>query len=357
MNDNVIILNRTPDDWKREFQRLFRGGGFFLLIIAALLVLFFLYSARPFYTVAPGEKGVVLRLGKHVRTKPAGFHFKLPWPIERVEKPNVQRIRNLTIGYVLESSARKIPKLEEALMLTGDENILHVELSVQYQINDPAAYLFNVKEQAEALKDICEASLRRVIGDYGVDAPLTGGKAAIEMDVREACQELCERYGLGFYLTAVQLIDVKAPGPVQAAFDAVTTSKENKQKYINQAEGYRNGKIPEAEGKAAAVINQASGYASERTLKAKGEVLRFSSVLAEYRKAKEVTQDRLYLETLEDVLEKVDVTIIDPNLGNVVPLLDLTNLGAGGSDRTTGRLPGAVGAVQGSGGLNQGVQK
>jgi len=339
--DNVIILGRSAGDWHRQAKKVFKSGT---IIFAALILLFLAIAGRPYFTVGTTENGLVLRFGKHVRTVPPGLHWKWPWPIEMVIKPDVQKIRRITIGFRSSDQfipARnqgpgqeaKTPLHDESLMLTGDLNILMVELAVQYRIKDPAAYAFNVKEpdgdvgESATLRDICESTLRRVIGDYGVDAPLTEGKAAIEDEIRDKAQQLSDRYNLGLELTSVNLQDVQPPVEVQPSFKSVVTAKENKQKYINEALGYQNGEMPRAEGKAAGIINQASGYARERVLKAQGEVLKFSALLAEYRKAQEVTRTRIYLEAMEEVLGKVGVTVIDNNLKGLLPLLDLSGKG------------------------------
>lgn len=336
--ENVIILGKSAGDWQRQARSLFKSGT---IVLAVFLLLFLAIAGRPYFTVGTTENGLVLRFGKHVRTVPPGLHWKRPWPIETVLKPDVQKIRRITIGFRSsdqfistrnQGSGRdaKTPVHDESLMLTGDLNILMVELAVQYRIKDPAAYVFNVKEpdgdvgESATLRDICESTLRRVIGDYGVDAPLTEGKAAIEEEIREKAQQLADHYGLGLELTSVNLQDVQPPVEVQPSFKSVVTAKENKQKYINEALGYQNGQMPRAEGKAAGIINQASGYARERVLKAQGEVLKFSALLTEYRKAQEVTRSRLYLEAMEEVLGKVGVTVIDSQIQGLLPLLDLS---------------------------------
>jgi modulator of FtsH protease HflK len=341
--DNVIILGKSAGDWQRQAAKILKSGT---IVLAVLILLFLAIAGRPYFTVGTTENGLVLRFGKHVRTVPPGLHWKLPWPIESVIKPDVQKIRRITIGFRSSDQTiptrnqgpgqeAKTPVHDESLMLTGDLNILMVELAVQYRIKDPAAYVFNVREpggdsaESTTLRDICESTLRRVIGDYGVDAPLTEGKAAIEDEIQEKAQQLADQYGLGLLLTSVNLQDVQPPVEVQPSFKSVVTAKENKQKYINEALGYQNGQMPRAEGKAAGVINQASGYARERVLKAQGEVLKFSALLTEYRKAQEVTRSRLYLEAMEEVLGKVGVTVIDNNLKGVLPFLDLSEKGLG----------------------------
>lgn len=343
--DNVIILGKSAEDWQRQVKKIFKSGT---ITIAVIVVLFLAIAGRPYFMVGTTENGLVLRFGKHVRTVPPGLHGKWPWPIETVITPDVQKIRRITIGFRSSDQTiltrnlgpgqeAKTSVHDESLMLTGDLNILMVELAVQYRIKDPAAYVFNVKEgnretdESTALRDITESTLRRVIGDYGVDAPLTEGKAAIEDEIQEKAQELADRYGLGLELTSVNLQDVQPPVEVQPSFKSVVTAKENNQKYINEALGYKNGEMPRAEGKAAGIINQASGYARERVLKAQGEVSKFSALLTEYRKAKDVTRSRIYLEGMEKVLGKVGVTVIDSNLKGMLPFLDLSEKGLAGT--------------------------
>lgn len=338
-DDNVVLLfNKTPEDWKALFRNFFRSGGAVVLLVALVLVVM---TANPFYKVEAGEQGVVLRFGKHVRTAMPGLRFKLPWPIESVYIVDINAVNVIPIGYRntdpasgffntgLDSSGRTRQLVEsEALMLTGDENIIHVELDIQYRISDPVAYLFNVKDQEDAILDIGEATLRRVIGDYSVDAPLTEGKSEIEIDILTHTQELVDRMGLGVEILTVNLVEVQPPSQVQDAFKDVISAKENKQEVINRAKGYENGEIPRAEGMAAALINEASGYYQERVLKSKGEIQQYSALLSEYRKSKEVTRFRLYLETMEQVLGSVNFTLVDKNLSGLLPLL---HLGEGGA--------------------------
>lgn len=333
-DDNVIILGKSADAWKQDFRRTFRNGSF---VIVVLLILFFLFAGRPLVLIKPNELGVVQRFGKFVRTLPPGPNFRWPWPIESVTAVDVLSARRITIGYRDAASSNggvfggtgnsegKEKRHEESLMLTGDENILLVELAVQYVVKDPVEFLFNVNEPDETLRDICESTLRRVIGDYGVDAPLTGGKAAIEQEIEIEAQRVADSYGLGVLIKLANLQEVQPPTEVQPAFKSVVTAKENAQKYENEAEGYRNGEIPRAEGEAAGILSQASAYAQERVLKAEGEIKRFSALLNEYRKSPEVTETRLYLETLERVLGQVETTLLDEKLSGVLPFFDMTD--------------------------------
>ena len=353
-DDNVVLLfNRTPGDWKELFNRFFKSGGAVLILVA---LFFLVFVANPFYKVEAGEQGVVLRFGKFARTADPGLRFKLPWPIEEVSIVDIQSIHFLPIGYrntnggsnyftpSNESGRERTMRQDEALMLTGDENILHVELEIQYRVVSPKDYLFNVREQEEALRDIGEATLRRVIGDYGIDAALTEGKSEIESDILVFGQELSERFGLGIDIQTVNMVEAQPPNAVQDAFKEVISAKEKKQEDINKARGYENGQIPRAEGEAAKLINEASGYYQERVLTAQGEIQRFSALLKEFRRSEEVTRRRLYLETMEEIFEDADFTLVDKNLAGLLPLLHLPQ--AGKKDL------GGAGELQGVGGQN-----
>jgi membrane protease subunit HflK len=334
MPDNVVLLfNKTPEDWRRILGGFFRSGGIVGLVIVLLILILL---GNPFFMVDPTEQAVVLRFGKHVRTRGAGLRLKFPWPVERVEIVDMQ-MRELGIGtgvspypppWEEQRGQQRREGGDGVLMLTGDENIVRVKISVQYRVIDPVAFRFNVREPEKTLQDICDATLRRVIGDHGVDSALTEGKGKIQEDIRFFGQELADHYGLGLEIVTVNLNDVQPPIPVRPAYTAVISAKEEKERSINEAMGYRNGEIPKAEGNAAALVNSASGYARERVLHAQGEIRRFSDLLAEYRLAKDVTKKRLYLETLEEVLEPIDVTIVDKNIGNLLPLLNLGGVGS-----------------------------
>jgi membrane protease subunit HflK len=346
--DNVIILNRTPEDWSNLFRKWFRSGGLFILL---LVLVFFALVGNPFFTVGQSEIAIVQRFGKFARSVGPGLGYKLPWPIETVKMVDVQRVRRLEVGFrsrdtgnawagTLEPGKQRELHDDEALMLTGDENIVRVELEVQYRIIDPVAYEFRVVEPENALNDIVEATLRRVIGDYGVDSALTEGKAAIEDEIKQISQELSDEYGIGAEIQTVNLVEVHPPESVRPAFNAVISAKEEKQKIINEAQGYRNGQIPKAEGEAAALINEASAYSQERVLRAKGEVERFSALLAEYHQAEKVTKERLYLEAVEEVLSSLPMTVIDRSLSeDLLPHLDV---GISPTDETPIQIQGGV---------------
>ena len=287
------------------------GLAILLLVVGAWFVL------SAFYVVGPDEEGVVRRFGKWVRTEPSGLHFKFPYPIEKVDLPKVTQVQEISVGRIL----------KEAKMLTGDENILLVEVRVQYKIKDAAQYLFNIRNVEETIKDATESALRQTIGSHPIDDPLTEKKAEIMDEIQLLLQQMLDDYKCGIDVRQVQLQDVNPPQEVDFAFKDVQSAKEEKEQLINQALGYQNDLIPKARGEAVTMIREAEGYREERVKRAEGDASRFLSVLAEYRKAKNVTEKRLYLETMEQILPGIDKVILDEEAGNLLNILPLGNLG------------------------------
>ncbi|MGQ0793451.1 MAG: FtsH protease activity modulator HflK [Deltaproteobacteria bacterium] len=289
--------------------------GNFLQGAVVYLVLGAWMLSSSFYIVDSDEQGVVKRFGKYVKTEKPGVHFKLPWPIEEALTPKVTQVKRLEIGFRTvdagpPSRYEEVP--EESLMLTGDLNIVSSEFIVQFTIKDAQEYLFNAKDVETVLRDAAEAAKRQVVGDKTIDYVLTVGKAEIQEEVRVLLQQIMDSYKAGVYIVAVQLQDVQPPKPVIGAFKDVASAKEDKDKFINQAEAYRNEVIPWSEGEAQKLLNEAEGYKTEKINQATGEADRFLKILEESKKSDEVTRKRLYLETMESVLSKIDKFIIDP---------------------------------------------
>lgn len=308
------------------------SGGGIKWIIAALVAIWLLSGV---YIVHPDEQGVVLRFGKYNRTVDDGPHYALPYPVEVVYKPKVTQVQRLEVGYrskggvtFQQGQNRAMP--EEASMLTGDENIVNVQFSVQYQIKDPVEYLFNVTNQAAVVKNAAEAAMREVIGDSLIDSALTDGKLEIQNAATALLQNILDRYKVGVRVLAIQLQDVEPPKEVSDAFKDVASAREDKSRIINEAEAYRNELLPKARGQAAEIENQALAYKETRIRNAEGEARRFLDILKEYRAAADVTQKRLYLETMEEILARPGMEkIILPKEtgGNIVPLLPLLQQG------------------------------
>jgi len=287
-------------------------------IIPAAIVLWLLSGV---YIVGPDEQGVVRRFGRVARTTQPGPHYRIPPPVEKVDKVKVKKVRRLEIGYRTiyagpPAKYRFYP--EESLMLTGDEQIVDAQIIVQYQIKDAAKFLFNVRglERPQgALMDAAEVALRQVVGQRPIDDVLIGEKLQIEIDIRELLQRIIDRYQAGVKIVEVKLQTVQPPKEVAAAFSDVVSAKEDKDRFVKEAEGYREDIIPKARGKARSVVLAAEAYKTERIKRAQGDADKFLAVLKEYEKAKTVTRKRLYLETMEQILPGIRKFIIDPEAG------------------------------------------
>ena len=281
------------------------------------------------YVVGPDEVGVVQTFGKYSRAAQSGLNYHFPYPFEKVSTPKVTEVKRIEIGFRSIGKNQYQTIERESLMLTGDENIVDAEMIVQYRIKDPVAYTFNFIKPELTVRQASEASLRTVIGRHNIDEALTSGKFMIQEEAKELIQNILDKYNTGILVVAVQLQDVSPPQQVIAAFKDVASAKEDKNRMINQAEGYRNDVIPKARGEAQAQIREAEGYKQARIARAEGDVAKFSAVLKEYRKAKGVTETRLYLETVEDILQNAEKIIVPDGKGNG-NLINLLNLNAKG---------------------------
>ena len=291
----------------------------------ALVVVVFLWVilGGPFYIVGPEEEGVVLTFGRYTATTPPGFHFKWPWPVQTVYKPPVNIVQRIEIGFRTLSNnppsyisfTNDKDMLAEAQMLTGDENIIDCAITIQFRIGSATDYLFNVRDPEGTLRDIAEASARLVIGDNAIDAVLTTGKLEIQNRIMDMIQNISDEYRMGVNIIAVQLMDVQPPLPVSAAFKDVATAREDMQAYINEAESYRNQRIPQALADSVSLVNSAMGYSAGRVNNAIGEAFRFTAVAQEYSKSPYVTATRLHLETLTALLDAATITVVDESAG------------------------------------------
>lgn len=285
-----------------------------------------LWLALGFYIVDPGEHGVVRQFGRVVKKTSAGLNYRLPWPVQRADVVNVERIQRLEVGFRSDprrpGSTQSVPR--EALMLTGDENIVDAQIIIQYRIKDPIPFLFRIQDPLGTLRAATEVALRSRVGNTTIDEVLTVGRVRVQEETREFLQQLMDTYESGLLVTEVKLQTVDAPDQVKDAFHDVVRAREDREKLINQARGYREDLIPKARGEAQEIIRAAEAYREERILKARGDAARFESVLAEYRKAPAVTRERLHLETLERVLPGVEKIVLDGR--QVVPFLPLRDI-------------------------------
>jgi membrane protease subunit HflK len=296
-------------------------------VVLAILFLIFLYSSL--FTIDPEEVGVILRFGKYSRTVNPGLNFKMPFGIEQLYKVPVERQLKLEFGFRTSAPDVKTRYAsrdyqEESLMLTGDLNAAEVEWIVQYRVSDPYKFLFRVRNAVTTFRDMNEATMREVVGDRTVDEVLTVGRQEVATTVNTKLQELSDQYELGIKVVQVVLQDVNPPETVKPAFNEVNEAQQEREKLINQAKSEYNKVIPKARGEAARTIEEAKGYALERVNNARGEAAKFNSVFKEYIKAKEVTRQRIYLETMNDVLQKVGRKLItDEEATGILPLFQL----------------------------------
>lgn len=314
---------------QEKFRGLFSGGGGGtpgrrgILLVGLVLVAIWLASG--IYRVLPEEQGVVLRFGKLDRVTAPGLHYHLPYPIETVLKPQVTRVNRIEIGF-RSGGARDVP--DESLMLTGDENIIDINFVVLWKIGNAADYLFNIRDPEETLKAAAESVMREIIGRTPILEATTEGRRRIEQLAQEQLQTLMNEYGAGILIDAVQLQKADPPAQVIDAFKDVQAAQADRERLQNEAEAYANDVIPRARGEAERLIQEGEAYKQSVVARARGEASRFVAVLDQYRLAREVTLQRMYLETMEEVLQGMDKVIVDGGDGAapVVPYLPLPEL-------------------------------
>lgn len=283
-------------------------GGLIGLVIAALALL---WAASGFYVVDEQEQAVVLRFGQHVATTDAGLHWRMPWPIEAEEIVNVTGVRATR---------------DRATMLTQDENIVDLELTVQYRVSDVNAFVFNVADPDLTIRQATKSSVREVVGQSVMDFILTGGREEIADRTKLLLQERMEEYGTGLFVTEVNLQQAQPPEPVQAAFADAIKAREDQERLKNEAEAYANDRLPRARGAAARQVEEANGYREQVVAKAQGDASRFTQLLAEYREAPKVTRERLYLDAMGEVYGGNNKILIDVEQGSPLLYLPLDQL-------------------------------
>jgi len=319
MANNLFDSLDLPPELRKYKSQIKKGLIILLLVIVA-------WSA--FFQIEPEEVGVITRFGKYVREVDPGLNLKLP-VVEKMFRVAVERQQKEEFGFRtvsagVQSQFTKAGTTDESLMLTGDLNLADVEWVVQYRIDDPYSYLFKVRNPISSLRDISEAAMRQVVGDRTVNEVLTVGRTEIANKVLEEIQKICIEYTLGIKIEQVVLQDVNPPDPVKDAFNAVNQAQQEKETLINQAKSEYNKVIPRASGQAEETIQKAEGYATERVNNALGEASRFNALYYEFIKAPEVTERRIYLETMGNAIPKLGNKIITDESGNsVLPLLQM----------------------------------
>jgi len=331
-------LDQIVKNIQRKLGGLFgggRGGGssggrdnvsrFGIGAIVVVVLLLWLLSG--FYVIQQGERGVVLQFGKEIDVTEAGLHWHMPFPIEKVEKVNVEQVYVMQIGYrsaERTGAASKLPT--EALMLTQDENIVDVELAVQYKIKDPSAYLFNVHDPKATIIAATQSAVREIVGKNTMDFVLTQGRDVIAQDTQALLQHILDRYKSGIHIVTVQMQDAKAPEQVTAAFEDAVKAREDEQRLKNEAEAYSNDIIPRARGDAARVLQEAEAYKASTIARAQGDARRFSQIVTQYDMAPAVTRERMYLDTMEKILSRTTKVFVDLPHGNNVIYLPLDKI-------------------------------
>ena len=321
------LLKRSQDRLKQVMPGSGLPGPLMLLIAAPLIALlgFYLFTFR----VNPDELGVVMRFGEFVRQEPPGLHFRLPPPIEEVRLPKVTRQNIIEVGMrsgaTTRNAVRDVP--EESLMLTGDENIVDVDFVVYWRIKDAASYLFNIQNPETTVKEVAESAMREIVGRQNIAPLLTEARQKAEVDVHKLMQSTLNSYKSGIQVDQIQLQKVDPPSQVIDAFRDVQAARADRERLQNEAFAYANRIVPEARGDAERILQGAEGFKQQTVAEASGQAARFVKVYDEYKKAPEVTRQRLFLETMERVLGGTDKIILDSKGGQgVVPFLPLDQM-------------------------------
>ena len=312
---------------------LFIGAGKILAIVAAAFIIQGVFTC--FYTIKPGEVGIILRFGQYTRTTQPGLHFKIPF-VEDLTKVDVEKVRKEEFGF-RSRSASMSPSIDrkgydfdrkgydmESLMLTGDKDVIEVAWIVQYKVSDPVRFLFKVRDVAQAVRDASETVTRRIVGNMDFDYVL-GNRDVLAASAKQELQGQMDRLECGISILTLQLLDINPPEQVKPAFNEVNEADQDMKRLVNEAEETYNKVIPKARGSAKQIVEEAHGYAAERINRATGETNRFKAIIKEYQGAEEVTRQRLYLEAMQDILPRLDrVYVIDKRQQSILPLLDLT---------------------------------
>ena len=340
------VLRKVQDQLNRIFGGKSSGGGQggrtsggfnSVLLLVLIVVVAIAWAAMGFYTIDQQERGVVLRFGKYSETVTPGLHWNPPL-IDDVRKVNVTRVRSLDHG---------------AQMLTEDENIVEVNMSVQYVVADPKAFVLNVRDPEASLSQATESALRHVVGSSEMHSILTEGRETLAASVQERLQEYVNRYGTGLQVSRINIENAMAPKQVQSAFDDVIKAREDEQRVKNEAETYANGVVPEARGAAQRVLEEANAYRDEVVARAQGDAERFLKLMNEYHKAPEVTRERLYLDTVENVYANSTKVIVDGKGSNNMMYLPLDKLTEASQDAKAARKMAAQSSSLSNGDIQQ----
>lgn len=321
-------LIRKAQDWVKSNPWMPRGGGSGRIMAILALIVVGVWAFSGVYRVQPDEEGVVLRFGAYDRKALPGLNYHLPWPIESAQTPRVTTENLVFIGFrsadpstTRAAVARDV--LEESLMLTGDENIIDIDFVVRWRIREAPDFLFNTRNPEVTIKSAAESVMREVIGRTPIQPALTEARGQIETQVAQGTQAIMDQYGAGVAITQVQLQKVDPPQAVIEAFRDVQRAAADRERLQNEAQAYRNDIIPRARGEAERMIQEAQGFRDSQEVRARGEATRFIAVLQAYQQAQDITMQRLYLETMEEILRNNPKVIVDDRLQGLVPFLNL----------------------------------
>lgn len=310
------------------------GGGIGLIAVIVALI----WVGSGFYIVDASQRGVVLRFGKFVEATQPGPRWHLPFPVETVEVVNLSQVRTVEVGY-RENVKNKM--LKESLMLTDDENIIDIQFAVQYFLKDPADYLFNNRTPDENVRQAAETAIREVVGKSKMDFVLYEGREQVAASATKLMQDILDRYKSGIVVSKLTMQNAQPPEQVQAAFDDAVRAGQDRERFKNEGEAYANDVVPRAKGVAARLIEEANGYRQSVINTAQGDAARFRQILAEYEKAPQVTRERMYLETMQQVLGATSKVVVDQKGGQSLMYLPIDKLmqqaGAAQSPLETGR--------------------
>ena len=303
----------------------FSGPGKVVASVAAFIVLQAVAGA--FYTIKPGEVGIVLRFGQYHRTTTPGLHFKIPY-VDEMTKVDVESVRKEEFGFRTRTPGAAAYDRKgfdmEALMLTGDKDVIEVAWIVQYKVSDPVLFLYRVRDVSQIVRDASETVTRRIVGNMDFDYVLSN-REILAANARKELQGQLDRLESGVNVLTLQLLDINPPEQVKPAFNEVNIADQDMKRLVNEAEETYNRVIPKARGSAKQIVEEARGYAVERTNRANGETNRFKAIVKEYEGAEEVTRQRLYLEAMQEILPQVEqVYVVDGSQQNILPLLDLS---------------------------------
>ena len=322
------LLRRSQDKLRGLLPGNLGGRGFALIIVLVIAV----WMGSGFYIIQPEEQGVVLRFGEYSQTSEPGLNYHFPYPVETVRKIPVLTVRRVEIGFrSAPTSSRGVPGRnfdDESLMLTGDENIIDVNFVVQWEVKDAGAFAFNIRNPSQTVKDATESSMREVIGTSDLESALSENRQEVEQRTQTLLQKILDDYGSGIRVREVLLQRADPPPAVIESYRDVQRAKADQERLINEADAFKNRVVPEARGQAAQIRAEAQAYKEQVVARAEGAAQRFVAVYEEYRDAKVVTKQRIYLETMEKVLQDMNKVVIDSGQGGtgVVPYLPLPEL-------------------------------